>query len=111
MEKNPVQQIIDTETYSQGIVLDIDKLSSLTGKNVEITECNKIGKILNGALLIQITVPKGTKANAIKKIIEKGASITSSFRPVMQVPICGNCGSKDEKLGDKCPACKSTYII
>jgi ribonucleoside-triphosphate reductase len=109
--KNPVQQIIDTETYSQGIVLDIDKLSSLTGKSVEITECNKIGKILNGALLIQITVPKGTKANAIKKIIEKGASITSSFRPVMQVPICGNCGSKDEKLGDKCPACKSTYII
>jgi len=109
--KNSVQQITDTETYSQGIVLDIDKISSLTGKSAEITECNKISKILNGGLLLQIAIPKGTKVDGIKKIIEKGASITSSFKPVMQVPICGNCGFKDEKLGDKCPTCKSTYII
>jgi ribonucleoside-triphosphate reductase len=109
--KNSVQQITDTETYSQGIVLGIDKISSLTGKSAEITECNKINKILNGELLLQITIPKGTKVDEIKKVIEKGASITSSFKPVMQVPICGNCGFKDEKLGDKCPTCKSTYII
>jgi len=109
--KGSVQQITDTETYSQGIVFDIDKLSSLTGKSAEITECNKIGKILNGGLLIQITMPKGTNAGDIKKVIEKGASITSSFKPVMQASICGNCGFKDEKLGDKCPVCKSTYII
>ena len=109
--KNSVQQITDTETYSQGIVLDIDKISSLTGKSAEITECNKISKILNGGLLLQIAIPKGTKVDEIKKVIEKGASITSSFKPVMQVPICGNCGFKDEKLGDRCPTCKSTYII
>ena len=109
--KGSVQQITDTETYSQGIVFDIDKLSSLTGKSAEITECNKIGKILNGGLLIQITIPKGTNAGDIKKVIEKGANITSSFKPVMQAPICGNCGFKDEKLGDKCPTCKSTYIL
>jgi len=109
--KNSVQQITDTETYSEGIVLDIDKISSLTGKSAEITECNKISKILNGGLLLQIAIPKGTKVDEIKKVIEKGVSITSSFKPVMQVPICGNCGFKDEKLGDKCPTCKSTYII
>jgi len=109
--KNAVQEITDTETYSEGIVLGIDKLSNLTGKSGEITECNKIGKILNGGLLIQITIPKGTKAEEIKKVIEKGASVTSSFKPVMQASICGNCGFKDEKLVDKCPACKSTYII
>ena len=109
--KNSVQQITDTETYSQGIVLDIDKISSLTGKSAEITECNKISKTLNGGLLLQIAIPKYTKVDEIKKLIEKGASITSSFKPVMQVPICGNCGLKDEKLGDKCPTCKSTYII
>ena len=80
-------------------------------EKVQITECNKIGKILNGGLLIQITMPKGTNAGDIKKVIEKGASITSSFKPVMQASICGNCGFKDEELGDKCPACKSTYII
>ena len=109
--KNPVQQIIDAETYSQGIVFSIDKFSSLTGKNAEITECNKIGKILNGGLLVQITMPKGTKVDEIKKVIEKGVEITSSFKPIMQVSICGNCGLKDEKLVDKCPICKSTYII
>jgi len=109
--KNSVQQITDTETYSEGIVLDIDKILSLTGKSAEITECNKISKTLNGGLLLQIAIPKGTKVDEIKKVIEKGVSITSSFKPVMQVPICGNCGFKDEKLGDKCPTCKSTYII
>ena len=109
--KNSIQQITDTETYSEGIVLDIDKISSLTGKSVEITECNKISKTLNGGLLLQIAMPKGTKVDEIKKVIEKGASITRSFKPVMQVPICGNCGFKDEKLVDKCPTCKSTYIL
>ena len=109
--KNSVQQITSTETYSQGIMLDIDTLTSLTGKSAEITEYGKIGKTLNGGLFIQITIPKHTKADEIKKVIEKGANITSSFKPVMKVPICGNCGFKDEKLEDKCPACKSTYII
>jgi len=102
---------ISTETYSQGIVLDIGKISNLTGKSAEITECNKIGKTLNGGLLTRITIPKGTKTSEIKKVIEKGANIISSFKPVMQVSICGNCGFKDEKLDDKCPTCKSTYII
>ncbi len=102
---------ISTETYSQGIVLNIGKISSLTGKSAEITECNKISKTLNGGLLTRITIPKGTKTSEIKKVIEKGANITSSFKPVMQVSICGNCGFKDEKLDDKCPTCKSTYII
>jgi len=102
---------ISTETYSQGIVLNIGKISNLTGKSAEITECNKIGKTLNGGLLTRITIPKDTKTSEIKKVIEKGANITSSFKPVMQVSICANCGFKDEKLATKCPACKSTYII
>ncbi|NWK05715.1 helix-turn-helix domain-containing protein, partial [Marine Group I thaumarchaeote] len=61
--KNSVQQITDTETYSEGIVLDIDKISSLTGKSAEITGCNKISKTLNGGLLLQIAIPKGTKVD------------------------------------------------
>jgi len=109
--KNSVQQITDSETYSEGITFSSDTLLNLTGKSAEIIECNKIDKILNGGLLTQITIPKGTKADDIKKVIEKGASITSSFKPVIQVSICANCGFKDEKLATKCPACKSTYII
>ena len=108
--KSSVQEI-STGTYSQGIILDIDTLSSLTGKSAEITECNKISDILNGGLLAQIAIPKGTKSDQIKKVIEKSSSIIRSFKPVMRVSICGNCGFKDEKLGDKCPTCKSTYII
>ena len=108
--KSSVQQI-STGTFSHGITLDIDTLLSLTGKSMEITECNKISKILNGGLLVQITIPKGTASSQIKKVIEKGSSITGSFKPVIQVSICGNCGFKDEKLVDKCPTCKSTYII
>jgi len=69
--KNSVQQITDTETYSQGIVLDIDKISSLTGKSAEITECNKISKILNGGLLLQIAIPKGTKLMRSKRSLRK----------------------------------------
>ena len=106
-----MQDITDYEIYSQGIVFDIDKLSNLTGKSIEITECNKIGKILDGNLFVQIMIGKGTDVDKIKKVIEKAASITNSFKPIMQVPTCGNCGFKDAKLAEKCPNCKSTYII
>ena len=109
--KNSVQEITDTEVYSQGMTFDVDTLSNLTGKSAEITECNKISKILNGNLSVQIAMQKGTDVDRIKKVIEKASSITNSFRPVMQVPTCGNCGFKDDKLAEKCPNCKSTYII
>ena len=109
--KNAVQDITDNETYSQGIAFDIDTLSTLTGKSTEIIECNKISKILDGNLFLQIMMGKGTDADKIKKIIEKASSATNSFKPIMQVPTCGNCGFKDAKLAEKCPNCKSTYII
>jgi ribonucleoside-triphosphate reductase len=109
--KNSVQEITDNEIYSQGIEFDIDTLSNLTGKSTEITECNKIAKILGGNLFVQIMMGKGTDVDKIKKVIEKSSSITSSFKPIMQVPTCGNCGFKDSKLAEKCPSCKSTYII
>ena len=84
---------------------------NLTGKSTEIMECNKIGKILNGNLFVQIEMQKGTDAERIKKVIEKAASITNSFKLIMQISTCGNCGFKDDKIVEKCPNCKSTYII
>ena len=109
--KNAVQEIADNEVYSQGVEFDIDMLSNLTGKSTEITECNKMSKILDGNLFVQVMMGKGTGADKIKKVIEKASNITNSFRPIMQVPTCGNCGFKNAKLADKCPNCKSTYII
>ena len=109
--KDSILKITDDETYSQGITLDGDAMKELTAKNAEIVECNKITKILNGGLLVPLKIPEGTKVTQIKKIIEKACSIIDSFKPVIKIPVCGNCGFKGEKLVDKCPTCKSSFII
>ena len=109
--KDSILKITDNETYSQGVVLDADATKNLTLKSAEISEYNKITKILNGGLLVQLKIQKGTKATEIKKIIEKACNTINSFKPIMKVSICGNCGLKDERLIDKCPNCKSQLII
>ena len=109
--KDSILKITDNETYSQGVVLDADATKNLTLKSAEISEHNKITKILNGGLLVQLKIQKDTKATEIKKIIEKACNTINSFKPIMKVSICGNCGLKDERLIDKCPNCKSQLII
>ncbi len=97
--------------YSQGIDLNAAEVGEFTPKTEQISECNKIAKILNGGLLVSLQIDKGASIEDIKKAIEKTAQLTSSFKPVKTVPICGECGYKDKKLADKCPNCKSPYII
>ena len=109
--KDTILKIIDDEIYSYGITLNADTITELTAKNAEIVECNKITKLLSGGLLIQLKLVQGTNVTQIKKIIEKTCKIVDSFKPVMKIPVCGNCGFKGEKLVDKCPTCKSSYII
>ena len=109
--KDSILKIIDGETYSQGITLDGGTMTELTAKSAEIVECNKITKILNGGLLVPLKIPGGTKVTQIKKLIEKACSFIDSFKPVIKIPVCGNCGFKGEKLVDKCPTCKSSFII
>lgn len=109
--KDTILKIIDGETYSQGITLDGGTMTELTAKSAEIVECSKITKILNGGLLVSLKIPGGTKVTQIKKLIEKACSVIDSFKPVIKIPICGNCGFKGEKLVDKCPTCKSSFII
>ncbi|MFQ5573860.1 MAG: hypothetical protein ACE5EJ_06375 [Nitrosopumilaceae archaeon] len=67
--------------------------------------------MLNGGLLVRLQIGNESKVDDIKGAIEKTAQLTTSFKPVKEVNICGECGYKDEKLGDKCPKCKSPYII
>ena len=109
--KNSVLQSLEGKPYSEGVILEASEISELTAKNDKIVECNKLSKLLNGGLLTRIRFDKNTKVTEIKKIIEKAGDLTSSFKPEKQVAICGNCGLKDEKLGEKCPNCKSPYII
>jgi len=109
--KNSVLQSLEGKPYSEGVSFDASEIPELSTKSESVVECNKIAKMLNGGLLTRIQFDKSSKVAEIKKIIEKAADLTTSFKPIKQVPICGNCGMKDEKLGDKCPNCKSPYII
>jgi ribonucleoside-triphosphate reductase len=109
--KNSVLQSLEGKPYSEGVLFEASEIPELTAKNDKIVECNKLSKTLNGGLLTRIRFDKDAKVSEIKKIIEKAGELTSSFKPEKQVAICGNCGLKDEKLGEKCPNCKSPYII
>jgi ribonucleoside-triphosphate reductase len=109
--KMSVNRSLDGENYSEGIVLNASELNSMSIKTDKIVEANKMAKILNGGLLVQLKFEKDAKIEEIKKSIEKAGDLVGSFRPLKEVPICGNCGFKDEKLFDKCPLCKSPYIV
>ena len=106
--KNPVTDLADKGSYSQGFVIDGENLASMNAKNETILKCNKRARVLNGGNMTKIQIDSKTKSSDIKKIIEDASSLISSFRPTKHVPICGNCGHKSEKLTDKCPSCKST---
>ena len=109
--KNSVLKSLEGKPYSEGVSFDASEILELSTKSEKIVECNKIAKLLNGGLLTQIQFNKDAKVAEIKKTIEKAAELTTSFKPIKPVPICGNCGMKDEKLVEKCPNCKSPYII
>ena len=109
--KNSVVDLADNGSYSQGFTIDGTKLGSMNAKNDIIVKCNQRTKVLNGGNMVKIHLDSKSKSLEIKKIIENASSLISSFKPIKHVPICGNCGYKNEKLADKCPSCKSTYII
>ena len=67
--------------------------------------------MLNGGLVCNLNIDNDAKPADIKKAIEKTADLTTSFKPVQEIAICGECGFKDEPFEDKCPKCKSPYIV
>ncbi len=109
--KMSVLKSLQGESYSQGMVISASELDTLNAKSEKIVESNKTAKILNGGLLVQVHFERDSKVEDIKKAVEKAGELVVSFRPSKDVPICGNCGFKDEKLFEKCPSCKSPYII
>jgi len=109
--KNSVLKTIETDSYAEGITLNSAEIANLSAKSEQVVECNRISKMLNGGLLVKIMIPSDASVDDIKKTIEKASELTASFKPIKQVPICGECGYKDEKLADKCPKCKSPYIV
>lgn len=109
--KNSSLNSMDADFYSQGIVVDASEISNYTLKSEPISECNKLSKLLNGGLLVTLQIDKNAKVEEIKKSIEKASILTPSFKPVRNIAICGECGFKDEPFEDKCPKCKSPYVV
>jgi len=109
--KNAVIDSLKGGFYSEGIMFDSSEVETLTPKNEKVIECIKLEKSVNGGLLTCLNFDKKSNISDIKKSIEKAASLFSSFKPIKKVTLCGDCGYKDEKLGEKCPNCKSQFII
>ena len=109
--KNSVIDSLKGGFYSEGIVIDSSEVGTLTPKNEKVIECTKLEKSVNGGLLTCLNFDKKSNISDIKKSIEKAAGLFSSFKPIKKVTLCGDCGYKDEKLGEKCPNCKSQFII
>ena len=109
--KNSALNSMDSDSYSEGIVINASEISDYTNKSEPISECNKLSKLLNGGLLVTLQIDKDAKPDQIKKSIEKASELTSSFKPIKKISICGECGFKDEPFEDKCPKCKSPYVV
>ena len=109
--KNSALNSMESDFYSQGIVLNSSEIADYTAKSESISECNKLSKLLNGGLLVTLKIDKDAKVDEIKKSIEKVSTLTPSFKPVKEIAICGECGFKDEPFEDKCPKCKSPYVV
>ena len=109
--KNSSLNSMEGDSYSEGITIDVSEVTDYTNKSEPISECNKLGKLLNGGLFVTLKIAKDTKSAEIKKAIEKTAELTTSFKPIQDIAICGECGFKDEPFEDKCPNCKSPYVV
>jgi len=109
--KNSSLNVNDSDHYTQGIILNAAEIGDYTNKSEEIVECNKLSKILNGGLSVILQIANDAKITDIKKSIEKTAELTNSFKPIRSIAICGECGFKEEPFTDKCPKCKSPYIV
>ena len=109
--KNSALNSMEGDSYSQGVVINASEIANFTNKSEPISECNKLSKLLNGGLFVKLQIDKDTKADDIKKSLEKAAELTDAFKPEKHVAICGECGFKDEPFEDKCPKCKSPYVV
>lgn len=109
--KNSALNSMDSDSYSDRITLDASEVSDYTNKSEPISQCNKLSKLLNGGLFVTLNIDNDAKIADIKKSIEQTSLLTPTFKPVKTVAICGECGFKDEPFEDKCPKCKSPYVI
>ena len=101
----------DVAPYSEGVVIRSDSLGSLTPRSDIVSLCTKLNKLLKGSLLVRVVLRRGMSSSQASEALAKAASLFSSFCPVVDVPLCGECGFKGDGFAEKCPKCKSSYIL
>jgi ribonucleoside-triphosphate reductase len=109
--KNSSLNSMEGDSYSDKISITASELSDYTNRSDPISECNKFSKLFNGGLYVTLNIDKDAKVTEIKKSIEQMSLLTPSFKPIKMISICGECGFKDEQFENKCPKCKSPYVI
>mgnify|MGYP000971384045 FL=1 len=109
--KNSSLNSMEGDSYSDKISITASELSDYNNKSDPISECNKFSKLFNGGLYVTLNIDKDAKATEIKKSIEQMSLLTPSFKPIKTISICGECGFKDEQFENKCPKCKSPYVV
>ena len=109
--KNSALNSMDEDYYSQGMVMEAADIAEYTAKSDQMAEYGRLSKILNGGLLVTLNLDRESGPSEIKKSIEKAAGLGMSFKPAKEISICGECGFKEEPFKDKCPKCKSPFVI
>lgn len=107
--KSEVAAVAASGSYSDCV--DLDASAGLSADSDEIAECNRLASGLTGGLMVRLDMGESRSPEAIRSAIERFSPLLPSFLPAVRVPICGACGYKDAAISEKCPRCRSPYII
>ena len=108
-KKGEVVAVAESGSYSDCVVLDAS--ADYSKGDVEISEYDRLASELTGGLMVRLDMGDRRSPDEIRSAIGKFSSLLPSFMPAVRVPICGACGYKDAAISEKCPQCRSPYII
>lgn len=99
------------DIYSQGLLLNANKI--LYGEDTvqAIEEFNAIDRLLNGGLSVDIDFGDSTSVSDTKKTLEIASNL-NYMRPRLKITICNTCGKKSTALNSaNCTFCNSPSIF
>ncbi|CAI9831800.1 Regulatory protein ArsR [Nitrosopumilaceae archaeon] len=109
--KNAVPNAMDDGPYTEGAWVDPSQIKGMTAQSEQIERCRSLSKELAGGLLVRLPFAASAGPDDIKAAVEKAASLLPVFRPSKKVPVCGECGYKEKPFEDRCPRCKSPFLV
>ena len=109
--KNSVLNSMEGNSYSEGVSLTPLIFLNYTAKSEPISECNKTLKITQWRINVSL-IYKDANVEEIKKTIEKRLQISPvPLNQLKKSQFVEIVVSKMNHLTDKCPKCKSPYIV